>query len=43
MDDCRLPEEEGSEKESGILFFARKGLAIDPTEQLLDLSTLWYP
>ena len=45
---CRLPEEESSEKESdSILVFARKRL-IDPaevenSEQLLDLSTLWYP
>ena len=47
-DDFRLPEEESSEKESGsILVFARIE-TIDPaevenSEQLLDLSTLWYP
>ena len=47
-DDFRLPEEESSEKETdSILVFARKrtiDLAeVKNSEQLLDLSTLWYP
>ena len=47
QDDCRLPEKESSEKERDNIFvFARE--TIDPaevenSEQLLHLSTLWYP
>ena len=46
-DDCRLPEEKSSKKERDNIFvFARETIdhaEVENSEQLLHLSTLWYP